>query len=101
MIKQYQEELKALKEKMAGAEKFAEKIPLFHQFILDNKLDGTEDCVMFASRYKQIYFDWGLHRARFKSGTGRPIYTHEIPAVLDEYHSKIRQDFVMLEVEEC
>lgn len=29
---------------------------------------------------------------------GRPIYTHEIPAVLDEYHSKIRQDFVMLEV---
>lgn len=30
----------------------------------------------------------------------RPIYTHEIPAVLDEYHSKIRQDFVMLEVEE-
>ena len=30
---------------------------------------------------------------------GRPIYTHEIPAVLEEYHSKIRQDFVMLEVE--
>ena len=29
---------------------------------------------------------------------GRPIYTHEIPAVLDEYHSKIRQDFVTLEV---
>ena len=31
---------------------------------------------------------------------GRPIYTHEIPSVLDEYHSKIRQDFVMLEVKE-
>lgn len=31
---------------------------------------------------------------------GRPIYTHEIPAVLDEYHSKIRQDFVMLEAED-
>ena len=30
---------------------------------------------------------------------GRPVYTHEISAVLDEYHSKIRQDFVMLEVE--
>ena len=45
MIKQYQEELKALKEKMAGAEKFAEKIPLFRQFILDNKLDGTEGSV--------------------------------------------------------
>ena len=31
---------------------------------------------------------------------GRPVYTHEIPAVLDEYHSKIKQDFVTLEVEE-
>ena len=31
---------------------------------------------------------------------GRSIYTHEIPAVLDKYHSKIRQDFVMLEVED-
>lgn len=29
---------------------------------------------------------------------GRPVYTHEIPAVRDKYHSKIRQDFVMLEV---
>ena len=31
---------------------------------------------------------------------GRPIYTHEIPAVLDEYNDKISQDFVMLEVQE-
>ena len=31
---------------------------------------------------------------------GRPIYTHEIHAVLDKYHSKIEQDFVMLEVKE-
>lgn len=31
---------------------------------------------------------------------GRPIYTHEIPVVLDEYHSKIKQDFVMLEVKD-
>lgn len=29
---------------------------------------------------------------------GRPVYTHEIPAVLDACHSKIKQDFVMLEV---
>ena len=31
---------------------------------------------------------------------GRPVYTHEIPSVCDKYHSRIRQDFVMLEVEE-
>lgn len=73
MIKQYEDELKALKKKMVGAEKFAEKIPVFQQFILDNKLDGTEDSVKFANSYKRIYFHWGLHRARFKSGTIRTI----------------------------
>ena len=31
---------------------------------------------------------------------GRPIYTHEIATVLVQYHNKIRQDFVMLEVED-
>ena len=31
---------------------------------------------------------------------GRPVYTHEIPAVWDEYHDRIRQDFVALEVED-
>ena len=30
---------------------------------------------------------------------GRPIYTHEIPTVLDEYHDKIKQDFVALEID--
>ena len=73
MIKQYEDELKALKKKMVGAEKFAEKIPVFREFILDNKLDGTEDSVKFANSYKRIYFNWGLHRARFKSGTNRTI----------------------------
>lgn len=77
MIKQYQDELKALKEKMVGAEKFAEKIPCFRQFILDNKLDGTEDSTKFASSYKRIYFHWGLYRSRFKSGTNRTITNYK------------------------
>jgi hypothetical protein len=77
MIKQYEDELKALKIKMAGAEKFAERIPCFRQFILDNKLDGTEDSVKFASSYNRIYFNWGLYRARFKSGTGRTITNYK------------------------
>lgn len=77
MIKQYEDELKALKKKMVGAEKFSEKIPAFRQFILDNKLDGTEDSVKFASSYKRIYFHWGLHRARFKSGTNRTITNYK------------------------
>ncbi|NLC14596.1 MAG: hypothetical protein GX768_11215 [Chloroflexi bacterium] len=31
---------------------------------------------------------------------GRPIYTHEIPSVLKEYHREIKRDFVALEVED-
>lgn len=77
MIKQYQDELKALKKKMAGAEKFAEKIPVFRQFILDNKIDGTEDSAKFPSSYKRIYFNWGLHRSRFKSETNRTITNYK------------------------
>ena len=30
---------------------------------------------------------------------GRPVYTHEIPSISDKYHSRIRQDWVMMEVE--
>lgn len=77
MIQRYEDELKELKKKMLGAEKFAEKVPLFRQFILDNKIDGTEGCVKFASSYKRIYFHWGLHRARFKSGTCRTITSYK------------------------
>ena len=77
MIKQYEDELEALKKKMIGAEKFAERIPCFRQFILDNKIDGTEDSVEFASSYKRIYFNWGLYRARFKSGTSRTLTNYK------------------------
>ena len=73
MIKQYEDELKALKKKMVGAEKFAKKVPVFRQFILSNKIDGTEENVRFADGYKGIRFHWGLNRARFKSGTNRTI----------------------------
>ena len=62
---------------MIGTEKFAEKIPVFRQFILDNKLNGTEDAVQFAGSYKRIYFHWGLHRARFRSGTNRTITNYK------------------------
>ena len=77
MIQQYKDELKALKIKMAEAEKFAEKIPVFRQFILDNKIDGTEEWVKFPSSYKRIYFNWGLNRARFKPGTRRTITNYK------------------------
>ena len=71
MIKQYEDELEALKKKMIRAEKFAERIPYFRQFILDKKLDGTEEGVTFATSYKRISFYWDLYRMRFNSVTNR------------------------------
>jgi hypothetical protein len=73
MLEQYEKELKELKEKMISAEKFAEKIPCFRDFILKNKITGIEDYTNFASYYKKIRFDWGLGRARYISGTDRNI----------------------------
>ena len=73
MIDQYKKELKELEEKMIGAEAFADKIPCFRDFIIKNKIDGTEDFQTFASHYKKIPFNWELSRARYKSGARRYI----------------------------
>ena len=73
MIDQYKKELKELEKKMIGAEAFADKIPCFRDFIIKNKIDGTEGFETFASYYKKIPFDWGLSRARYISGTSRYI----------------------------
>lgn len=73
MIDQYKKELKELEKKMIGAEAFADKIPCFRDFIIKNKIDGTEDFQTFASYYKKIPFNWELSRARYKEGTRRYI----------------------------
>ena len=73
MIERYEKELKELKEKMIRAEAFADKIPCFRDFILNNKIKGTEGFVEFASYYKNIPFNRMLTRARYISGTSRSI----------------------------
>jgi len=52
-------------------------------FILKNKITGTESCAEFASYYKKIRFDWGLRRVRFVSGTDRHIINY--PAEHNKY----------------
>jgi hypothetical protein len=78
MIKQYERELKELKEKMIRAEAFAEKVPCFRDFILKNKITGTEGYTDFASYYKKIPFNWRLSRARYISGTNRNITNYQL-----------------------
>lgn len=77
MIDQYKKELKELKQKMIGAEAFADKIPCFRDFIIKNKIDGKEEFRTFASYYKKIPFNWGLSRARYISGTRRNITNYD------------------------
>lgn len=62
MRKEYAQELKDLKEKMLMAEKFAEKLPIFADIILERKLTGLENGIKFSERYKKIPLNWGINR---------------------------------------
>ena len=46
-------------------------------FILKNKITGTESCAEFASYYKKTPFNWRLSRARYISGTNRSITNYQ------------------------
>lgn len=77
MIKQYENEIKELKEKMILAEKFAKVVPIFSENILDNKLSGNEQWHKFGDFYKKVYFPWGVNRGLYKSGTNRNVTNYD------------------------
>lgn len=73
MNEEYKKELADLKYKMLKAEKFAEKLPLFSEQILERKLSGSEQRIKFDSRYKGVYFAWGINRGFFGNDLDRSI----------------------------
>ncbi len=77
MIEIYKKELKELKERMEKAEKFANKIPVFKNIIIERKLTGEEDYIDFGSRYKDIHLSWGIKRCNYISGTNRTIANYD------------------------
>lgn len=77
MIEIYKKELKELKERMEKAEKFAIKIPIFKDIIIEKKLTGEEGFINFGSRYKDIYLSWGIKRCNYISGTNRIITNYD------------------------
>ncbi|HIS62351.1 MAG TPA: hypothetical protein IAC14_08940 [Candidatus Scybalomonas excrementigallinarum] len=77
MIEIYKKELKELKERMEKAEKFANKIPIFKNIIIERKLTGEEGYIDFGSRYKDIYLAWGIKRCNYASGTNRTITNYD------------------------
>lgn len=47
----------------------------------------------FIGEFSEIY-------EYFSELVGRPVYTHEIPAMADKYKDKIKQDFIRMKVGE-
>lgn len=77
MIEIYKKELKELKERMEKAEKFANKIPIFKNIIIERKLTGEEGYIDFGNRYKDIYLAWGIKRCNYISGANSTIINYD------------------------
>lgn len=61
LIPQYEQELADLKNKMIGAQKFAEKFPAFEKQIIEGKMT-KETTGKISSEYKGLYYPWGINR---------------------------------------
>lgn len=88
MRQQYLDELNKLKIAMEKAEKFSEKLPLFSDIIISDKLSEDSDFLRFGKRYKQIPLDWGIVRCLYKSNSNRTI-TNYIGAEYNEFLFRI------------
>lgn len=73
MRKEYTDELEKLKIKMEQAEKFAKKLPMFEEVIIDRKLTGNEEWINFGQKYKEMYFSWNINRGLYSSNSNRYI----------------------------
>lgn len=77
MRDEYEQELKDLKAKMLKAEKFAEKLPIFAERILQHKFTGEENALKFGERYKKINLGWGINRYFYKDKANITNYRGE------------------------
>jgi hypothetical protein len=73
MLKEYEEDLKALKHKMIAAEKFAKELPLFAKKILADKINGDANWIKFGEHYKTMHFAWGIKRGFYSTGGNRTV----------------------------
>lgn len=60
-------------EKMEKAEKFAEQLPLFKDYILYHKMTWYSEYTNFWEKYKDLYLSWWINRAHFIIWTNREI----------------------------
>lgn len=80
MRKEYEDELKALKEKMQKAENHAKNVPMFAEKILKEKITGEENWLKYIDSYKHVRTFNGVSRGFFQTDTPRRMTNNE------EYH---------------
>jgi len=73
MREEYLKELEELKLRMEDAENFAEKLPFFSKTILNDKLTGNEEWIIFGNEYKDIYLGWYINRGLYSKGSRREV----------------------------
>lgn len=69
----YERELDSLRARMLKAMAFAEKVPLFKDHILVNKIAGEEAWTQFGTSYKKIPLRWGINRGLYSSCSRRTV----------------------------
>jgi hypothetical protein len=85
MREEYKKEIEKLTIQLEKAEKFAQKLPIFERYIIENKVSGEEDSMSFGICYKEIPLNWGIYRLSFKEDSGRTVanyYGKELPCFL-------------------
>ena len=73
MRKEYKKQLHELRSNMEKAEAFAERCPMFSEYILENILTGEEVWQNYLSSYKSVRTYDGVNRGHFSSATNRDI----------------------------
>jgi len=72
LIKEYQDKVDQLIEKLIKAQEFANKLPIFKDYIIKNEIIES-NWNKLGDRYKSIYLSWGINRGRYSSDSGRTV----------------------------
>ena len=65
--------LEKIKSNMEASTKFAEKLPVFSDKIINYMFVENDEFIDFGDQYKNLYLAWGIKRGRYVSGTNRTV----------------------------
>ena len=86
MLEIYKKELEAMEAKMLESIAWAEKLPIFAEVIMKEKLTGKEDYCSYGEKYKNIWLRWGINRGFYSQ---RRTITNCAPGSYEGFFFKI------------